>query len=253
MSELREVAARALGCLDLTNLDEGCTAGDIAALCDRARTPHGPVAAVCVYPRFAAQAKAALQGSGIRVATVVNFPSGDRPADFVQAMVGDVLDEGADEIDFVIPYRALMAGNSEPVRAMARLVRRAAPDTPLKAILETGALKQPDLIEAAARIAVEEGVDFLKTSTGKVPVNATPEAAEILLGVIRDAPRPVGFKAAGGVRTTGDAATYLGLADRVMGAGWARPETFRIGASGVLSALLATLEGTAAPGAGEGY
>jgi hypothetical protein len=87
----------------------------------------------------------------------------------------------------------------------------------LKTILETGELATPALITRAAEIAVEEGADFLKTSTGKVRVNATPEAAELLLDVIKGAPRPVGLKAAGGVRTTEDAAVYLGLCDRIMG------------------------------------
>ena len=250
MSDLSAAAARALACLDLTNLDEGCTAEDIHALCGRARTPHGPVAAVCVYPRFAAAAKERLEGTGIRVACVVNFPTGDRPVDFVQAMTADALAEGADELDVVVPWRALQAGNEAPVRDIVRAVRRAAPETVLKAILETGELRTPALITRAAEIAVAEGVDFLKTSTGKVPVNATPEAVERLLAIIKAAPRPVGLKVAGGVRTTEDAAGYLALSDGIMGEGWATPATFRIGASGVLAALIATLEGAATTGRG---
>ena len=253
MSGLRADAARALACLDLTNLDEGATPEDIDTLCARAQTPHGPVAAVCVFPRFAARARRQLAGTGIRVATVVNFPTGDRPLDFVRAMTADALAEGAEEIDMVIPWRALLAGNERAVREMVRTVRANTAGVILKTILETGELGIPELVTRAARIAVEEGADFLKTSTGKVPVNATPEAAELLLRVAREAGRPVGVKAAGGVRTAEDAAVYLGLCDRVMGPDWAAPGTFRIGASGVLRSLLAVLEGEEAPAGGGGY
>ncbi len=246
MSGTRGDAARALACLDLTDLDESAAPDRIDALCARARTPHGPVAAVCIYPRFAAQARAALQGSGIRIACVVNFPTGDRPVDFVQAMTGDALAEGADEIDLVVPWRLLLTGNDAAMREIVRTVRRTIGGATLKTILETGELGDPDLVRRAATIAVEEGTDFLKTSTGKVPVNATPEAVEILLEVARDAGRPVGVKPAGGIRSTADAAAYLALCDRVMGPDWARPETFRIGASGLRDALLATLDGSEA-------
>jgi deoxyribose-phosphate aldolase len=251
--EKKRAAERALACLDLTNLDERCTSGDIDALCRRAQTPRGPVAAVCVYPRFASQARSALEGTGIKVATVVNFPTGDRPADFVSAMTSDALEQGAEEIDLVVPWAALKSGNEAAVRDIVRMVRRIAPVATLKAILETGKLGEADLITLAARIAVDEGADFLKTSTGKVEVNATLEAAECLLRVIERAKRPVGLKPAGGVRTTDDAAGYLALCDRVMGESWAGPATFRIGASGLLTALLATLDDGTAPGPGDVY
>jgi deoxyribose-phosphate aldolase len=255
VSGARADAARALACLDLTNLEEGATLDEIDALCARARTPRGPVAAVCVYPRFAERARAALAGSGIRIACVVNFPTGDRPVDFVRAMTADALAEGADEIDLVVPWRRLLAGNEAPMREMIRVVRQNLGGTVLKTILETGELGAPELVRRAATIAVEEGADFLKTSTGKVPLNATPEAVEILLEVAREAGRPVGVKAAGGIRSTEDAATYLALCDRVMGRDWAGPETFRFGASGLLDALLATIDDREAAPAprGDGY
>lgn len=253
MSRLREDAARALACLDLTNLEESATSGDIEALCARARTPHGNVAAVCVYPRHAARARQLLEGTGIRVASVVNFPTGDRPLDFVRAMTADALAEGAEEIDLVVPWQAFLAGNESALREMVRSIRATTAGVTLKTILETGKLGDPDLVARAARISVEEGTDFLKTSTGKVSVNATPEAAEILLEVARDAGRVIGVKPAGGVRTAEDAAVYLELCDRIMGPDWARPETFRIGASSVLESLLAVLDGEEAPVGGAGY
>lgn len=254
MTGLRDDAARALACLDLTNLDEGALPEDIETLCARAQTPWGNVAAVCVYPRFAATARRQLAGTGIRVATVVNFPTGDRALDFVRAMTADALAEGAEEIDMVIPWRALVAGNESAVREMIRAVRVNTPGTTLKTILETGEIRDSELITRAATIAVEEGADFLKTSTGKVPINATPEAVELLLLAARAAGRPVGVKPAGGVRTAEDAAAYLQLCDRIMGPDWACPGTFRIGASGVLRSLLAVLEGEGtAPAEDGGY
>ena len=253
MTDLRAAAARALACLDLTNLDDACDDAAIDALCARARTPHGPVAAVCVWPDFVARSCAALAGSGIRVATVVNFPSGDDELSSVRAEVRAVLADGADEIDLVVPWRALLAGRPDDVAAAVLAVREVSGGRPLKAILETGELGDPALIRRAADEALAGGADFLKTSTGKVPVNATPEAAEILLHAIRDSGRAVGLKAAGGVRTTADAAVYLDLCDRIMGAGWATPARFRIGASGVLTALVATLDGAEAPAGQGGY
>lgn len=249
----REAAARALACLDLTNLEADCDAAAIAALLDRARTPHGPVAAVCVWPAFVAQARRGLAASGIRVATVVNFPAGTAPLSATLGEAERALGDGADEIDMVVPWRRLAAGAPQAVTEEVAAVKEICGAVPLKAILETGELATPERIRAAADAALAGGADFLKTSTGKVPVNATPEAAAILLDAIAASGRAAGLKAAGGVRTTADAAVYLELCDRRMGAGWATPERFRIGASGVLAALLATLDGTAAAPAGRGY
>ncbi len=242
--DLATIARRALVCLDLTNLQDDCTSADVAELCERAQTPHGSVAAVCLWPRFVAEARAALARTGVKVATVVNFPSGDASIDAVLDETRAALADGADEIDLVVPWRALAAGDAAAVTSLARRVKDACADTLLKAILETGELKDPALIALAAEAALDGGADFLKTSTGKVAVNASPEAAEILLRAISRQHRTCGFKAAGGVRSTEDAAVYLGLADEIMGTGWAGPRHFRFGASGLLDALLATLDGS---------
>lgn len=251
-ADLRAMAARALACLDLTNLDEDCDEAAIADLCDRARTPHGPVAAVCVWPDFVAQAHEALAGSAVRVASVVNFPSGDDDLISVREEVRAVVFDGADELDLVVPWRALLAGRPEDVAATVLEVREVSGGRPIKAILETGELRDPAAIRRAADEALAGGADFLKTSTGKVPVNATPEAAAILLDAIRDAGSRAGLKVAGGVRTTADAARYLALCDQAMGPDWATAARFRIGASGLLTALLATLDGGEAAATG-GY
>jgi deoxyribose-phosphate aldolase len=253
MTDLTVAAARAIACLDLTNLDDDCDAASVAALCARAETPHGPVAAVCVWPAFAAQARAALAGSPIEVATVVNFPSGDAKIEDTRAETRDALAAGATEIDLVVPWRRLRDGHAGAVAASVRAIKDICGPVTLKAILETGELRDPALVRRAADEAIAGGADFLKTSTGKVPVNATPEAATVLLEAIRSSGSPVGLKASGGVRTTRDAAGYLELCDRIMGDGWATPARFRIGASGVLAALLATLDQGAVPASSGEY
>ena len=114
----------------------------------------------------------------------------------------------------------------------------------MKVIIETGELPDRAAVDRAAHFAIANGADFVKTSTGKTPVSATPEAAEIVLEAIEVSGRPVGFKASGGIRTLADARAYLELADEIMGAGWATPATFRFGASGLLDALEAVVAGT---------
>lgn len=247
------LARRALVCLDLTNLDENCDAAAVADICRRAQTPYGSVAAVCVWPRFVGQAREALAHTGVKVATVVGFPSGDEPIADVVAETGKALADGADEIDMVVPWKALRDGRPGAVTDAVRAVKDACGDATLKAILETGELADPVLIALAARHALEGGADFLKTSTGKVKVNATPEAARILLETIDQTASGAGLKVAGGVRTLADAATYFELADRILGSGRAGPKHFRIGASGLLDALLAALEGSESADDEDGY
>jgi len=248
----KALARRAIACLDLTNLNDDCSQVDVIDLCTRAATPHGDTAAVCIWPRFVPLAKQKLGNSAIRIATVVNFPQGGEDTAPVIAETGEAIAAGADEIDMVMAYR-LVADRPAEVATQIVAIRQAARGRLLKVILETGELKDPGLIRKAAEIAIAAGADFIKTSTGKVAVNATPEAARIMLSVIADHDGRVGFKPAGGIRTLDDVALYFGLADEILGPDWATPKTFRIGASSVLDALVATLDGRAAePGSGSG-
>ena len=194
----KAVATAALSCLDLTELGDAATEETTLALVDRAITDFGSVAAVCIWPRFVAAARTRLgPSSPVRIATVVNFPSGDLPVAEVVAETTRAVADGADEIDLVIPWKALIAGDEQAVRDVIRAVRAAAPaPVTLKTILETGELKDPALISRASDIALEEQADFIKTSTGKVAVNATLEAARIMLEVIQRSGTNVGFKPA---------------------------------------------------------
>ncbi len=249
-----QTAQRALRSLDLTDLTETCTDQAIDALCRKALDPRGPVAAVCVWPQFVKRAQESLKGSSVRIATVVNFPAGGEDVGRVTDDVQEALSDGANEIDLVLPYGAVRRGDLAAATEMVEAVRELVDgDRLLKVILETGELKDAALIETASRIAIESGADFIKTSTGKTPVSATPEAAEIMLNAIKASDKPVGLKPSGGIRTVADAKVYLDLADRILGQGWATPRTFRIGASSVYDALIAAIEGRAGTAAAGTY
>ena len=207
-----EAASRAIRLMDLTSLNDDDHDARIIALCHQARTPVGTTAAVCIYPRFVGLARLTLAAQGtpeVKVATVVNFPHGDDDLATVLAETRAALSDGADEIDLVIPWRALMAG-----------------------------------------------ADFIKTSTGKVAVNATPAACRTMLAAIAEcgAQDRVGFKAAGGVKSAREAAEYLAMAAALFGEEWLVAERFRFGASSLLGQLLATLgEGKLSPATDHGY
>jgi deoxyribose-phosphate aldolase len=229
--------ARAIALIDLTSLKGGESQAEIEHLC--ARAIRHRTAAVCIYAEALAVARPALGGSGVRLATVANFPYGGDDIASAADETAAAVATGADEVDLVAPIGALLDGDVGLVGELIEACRSAAgPDITLKVILETGTLREPDLITAAARGAVMAGVDFLKTSTGKMEVGATLEAAATLLAVCREADGKVGFKAAGGIRTAADAAGYLYLADAIMGPGWVTPDTFRFGASSLLDELL---------------
>jgi deoxyribose-phosphate aldolase len=250
--DLLVTARTALACLDLTSLNDGDTAADIDALCAKAIGPagRGSTAAVCVWPRFVAQARKRLPPS-IAVAAVANFPDGGSDIARAVADTQTIVQAGGDEVDVVIPYRDLA---SAP--ALLAAVRAACPQQRLKVILETGELQDSALITRACRIALAAGADFLKTSTGKVKINATPAAAELLLQAIASDPAAaarVGFKPAGGVRTVADAALYLELTATHLGAAAVKPQRLRIGASGLLADIEAVLAGAARPAAGASY
>lgn len=246
MSELKAAALRALQLMDLTTLNDDDTDAKVIELCKNAKTPVGNTAAICIYPRFIPVAKKQLREQGtpeVRIATVTNFPHGNDDIAIAVAETKAAVAYGADEVDVVFPYRALMAGNEEVGFELVKQCKAACGDILLKVIIETGELKTPELIKKASEISIKAGADFIKTSTGKVPVNATPEAAEIMLTVIKDmgVEKTVGFKPAGGVRTAEDAKQFLDMADRLLGADWADNMHYRFGASSLLANLLHTL------------
>ena len=242
-------ARLALACLDLTTLNDGDTEADVIKLCARAHGPHGNVAAVCVWPRFAALARRELP-EGLAVAAVANFPDGS--ADIARAVADtrEIVAAGAQEVDVVLPFSRLQRGDERAVAELLAAVRAACTGLALKVILETGVLVDEALIRRASQLALDAGADFLKTSTGKTPVSATPQAARTMLATIAADPRAagrVGFKASGGIRTVADAAVYFGLVEQALGAAALSPARLRIGASSLLNDIEAVLSGRAAP------
>ncbi|MGI2028318.1 deoxyribose-phosphate aldolase [Endozoicomonas acroporae] len=264
MTDLNARSRQAVQLMDLTSLNDDDTPEKIIALCHQAHTEAGNTAAVCIYPRFIPLARKTLNALGLNdvaIATVTNFPAGDDDIEIAVAETRAAIAYGADEVDVVFPYRALMAGNEE---VGAELVRRCKDvcgvddsgqkQVLLKVIIETGELKDPALIRKASDIAIAAGADFLKTSTGKVPVNATPESARIMLEAIRDSGNTqVGFKPAGGIKTAEDAALHLDMADEIMGDGWVNSRHYRFGASSLLGNLLIALGLKQGEASKEGY
>lgn len=254
MTNRKHIAQRALGLIDLTNLDDDCTKEAVTELCKRAQTKFGNTAAVCVFPQFVSQSKALLEGTGIKVATVVNFPSGGDDIRATMHETKQVVADGADEVDLVLPYMAFKNGDEETARHMVSTIRAVTHNQAvLKVIIESGKLMESSLIKQASLLALEEGADFVKTSTGKVEINATLEAAQTILEALKEfGDKSRGLKFAGGIKTVENCGAYLALVDKVMGPDWASADTLRFGSSAMLNDVLAALEGSEAVTA-EGY
>lgn len=246
MTPIQEIATLSLTLMDLTSLTNTESEQDIISLCKQANSSAGDTAAICIYPRFIPIAKAQLAKQNtphIKIATVTNFPHGNDNIDIALNETIEAVNLGANEVDVVFPYKALIDGNESIGFELVSACKKACGNNVLlKVIIETGELNTPALIKKASEIAINAGADFIKTSTGKVPVNATPEAASIMLNVINDLNPNVGFKAAGGVRNAEDAEVYLHLVFNTLGASWLNATHFRFGASSLLNSLLVTLD-----------
>ncbi|GID25268.1 deoxyribose-phosphate aldolase [Paractinoplanes brasiliensis] len=239
----------AIRMVDLTTLEGADTPGKVRALSAKALRPDPadptcpPVAAVCVYPAMVPTAAEVLAGSGVHLASVATaFPSGQAPLDVKLADTRDAVAGGADEIDMVISRGAFLAGDYARVFDEIVAVKEAAGPAHLKVILETGELATYDNVRRASWLAMLAGADFIKTSTGKVGVNATPPVTLLMLEAVRDFRerygRQVGVKPAGGIRTTKDAIKYLVMINETCGDDWLHPDWFRFGASSLLNDLL---------------
>lgn len=239
------VRQRLISLMDYTNLNPEDSESDIAAFFEKAQTPFGPVAAVCILPQFVHFALDEFRDSSIRVATVANFPEGVSSLETVLLEIGSALENGVQEIDIVFPYHRYLAGERQYVQSFISMCKEACGEhVLLKVILETGVLKEAPIIADASYDALAAGADFIKTSTGKLSEGATLEAAATMLLVAKHiAPqlkRPVGVKVSGGIKTASDAIQYLELADNILGGKIVKPQTFRIGASKLLDELIKT-------------
>ncbi|MFD7510693.1 deoxyribose-phosphate aldolase [Streptomyces sp. NPDC059853] len=239
----------AISMIDLTTLEGADTPGKVRSLCAKGVRPEPGdpgvphVAAICVYPDMVATAKEALAGSPVAVASVATaFPAGRAARPVKLADTRDAVAAGADEVDMVIDRGAFLSGRYLQVFEEIAAVREAAGPAHLKVILENGELSTYDNIRRASWLAMLAGADFIKTSTGKVSVNATLPNTLLMLEAVRDfraaTGRQVGVKPAGGIRTTKDAIKYLVLVNETAGADWLSPDWFRLGASSLLNDLL---------------
>jgi deoxyribose-phosphate aldolase len=243
----------AIRMMDLTTLEGKDTPGKVRALCAKAIHPQPgdpsipSVAAVCIYPSLIAEAKDALKGSTVKVASVATaFPSGQTFGDIKTAETKAAVAAGADEIDMVIDRGAFLAGDYRAVFDEIVDVREASGEAHLKVILETGELETYDNVRRASVLAMAAGADFIKTSTGKVTPAATIPVTLVMLEAIRDFERAtgrlVGMKPAGGIRAAKEAIQYLVVLYETLGPRWMTPDLFRFGASSLLNDVLMQIE-----------
>ncbi|HEY4388614.1 MAG TPA: deoxyribose-phosphate aldolase [Ktedonobacteraceae bacterium] len=243
---------RAITCIDLTTLAGDDTPGNVKRLCAKARQPVRQelldamgvptlqVGAVCVYHNLIPPAVEALQGSSIPVAAVsTGFPAGQNPFELKLAEIAASVQAGAGEIDIVISRAHVLTGNWQALYDEVKAFREACGEAHLKTILATHELATLRNVGMASLVCMMAGADFIKTSTGKEPVNATLPVSLVMVRAIRDyferTGYQVGFKPAGGIRAAKSALDWLILMKEELGDDWLRNTHFRIGASGLLS------------------
>lgn len=243
--------------LDFTSLDISDTEESIGLICDKLNNFHYAfpdlpgVAAICVYPRFVKKVRESISGKSIRIASVGgSFPSSQSFTSIKAEECRMAVEAGADEIDMVMSAGEFIAGNISYVESEIQSIREAVGKAHLKVILETGVIDSPSLIYEASMLAMRAGADFIKTSTGKTALSATPEAAWVMCNAIKDfhtrTGKRVGFKPAGGISTTRKAILYYAIVENILGREWLVPDHFRIGASRLANDLLRSIEGRAA-------
>ena len=249
-----EVYKQLFNCIDLTTLRSEDHTESVARFTKRVNdfeNEHGDmpnVAALCVYPNYAATVRMNLEVSDVNIACVSGgFPSSQTFSEVKVAETMLAVKDGADEIDIVINVGDMLAGNYEEVCDEIAELKSACGDAHLKVILETGALKTASMIKKASLLAIYSGADFIKTSTGKQEPAATLEAAYVMCQAIKEyydkTGTMIGFKPAGGISTTADAVKYYCVVAAVLGEDWLTNRYFRIGASRLANNLLSDIWG----------
>ena len=243
----------AIRMMDLTTLEGADTPSKVAALSSKGIRPDPTdpgipsVAAICVYPNLVPYALDRTRGTAVSVASVATaFPSGQSPLEVKLEETRWVVEAGAQEVDMVIDRGAFLSGDYQRVYDEIVAVKEACGAAHLKVILETGELGNYDAVRRASILAMAAGADFIKTSSGKVQPAATLPVALVMMEAIRDfvreTGRPVGFKAAGGIRTSKQAIAYLVITYETLGADWMTPDRLRLGASTLLNDVLMQID-----------
>lgn len=250
----KEVLNFSLGCIDLTSLNPTDSDERIREFVNRVnlfdeKYPQlNNVASICVYPNFAETVSTFLEIDEVDTTVVAaGFPSSQTFDEIKVAECSLAVANGADEVDIVINVGQMLTGDYESMCDTIQECKEACKDKIFKVILETGALKEASLIAKASVLAMYSGADFIKTSTGKIDVAATPEAAYVMCKMIKayyeQTGTRVGFKVAGGVRTPEDAVKYYTIVKTVLGEEWLTKDLYRIGASSAANNLLSAITG----------
>lgn len=243
-----------LNSIDLTSLNTTDNKSTIIRLTGTVNSFQGRfsnipnVAAICVYPNFVPVVKEKLSAKSVKIASVAgSFPTSQTYRSVKITECKMAVDDGADEIDIVIPLGAFLAKDYSFVAGEIREIKEAIGETVLKVIVESGLLGEYEQIFRASMIAMDAGADFIKTSTGKFSVSATPEAAYVMCRAISDFHAEtgimVGFKAAGGISTAGDAILYYQIVKECLGEEWLTNKYLRIGASRLANNILSEIAG----------
>lgn len=249
-----EVYKQLFNCIDLTTLrteDNTTTVANFTKRVNAFEEEYGDmpnVAAICVYPNYAATVRMNLEVSGVNIAAVSGgFPSSQTFTEVKVAETMLAVKDGADEIDIVINVGDMLGGNYEEMCDEIAELKSACGEAHLKVILETGALKTASMIKKASLLSIYAGADFIKTSTGKQEPAATLEAAYVMCQAIKEyydkTGIMIGFKPAGGISTTADAVKYYCIVADVLGEEWLNNRYFRIGASRLANNLLSDICG----------
>lgn len=250
----RKLLMDILSVIDLTSLNTTDNKSHILQLTGRVNGFYGRyknipnVAAICVFPNFVPVVKEKLTAKNVRIAAVAGaFPSSQTFRSIKVAECKMAADSGADEIDVVIPVGSFLGNDFAAVADEIREIKSVIGDTQLKVIVESGLLHDHEQIFKASMIAMDAGADFIKTSTGKTNVSATPDAAFVMCRAISffyaETGIRVGFKPAGGIVTSGDAAIYFNIVRNILGEEWINPGLFRIGASRLANNILSDIVG----------
>lgn len=224
--------------IDLTSLNDNDTQDSIHLLCQKAHNSLGNVASICIYPKFISTALSLLKPLNIPITTVINFPKGNFDTKETLIELENALTLGANEIDVVFPYSLIFKNELRTAELFIKDIKKNCPNNILKVILETGELKNENNIRLASKIAIHAGANFLKTSTGKVKINATLAATQYMLEEIKKSKQSIGFKASGGIKTYEEAIEYLKLTANIMDQSYINKNMFRFGASSLLDNLL---------------
>lgn len=236
-----ELFKQLIGYLDLSAPDEGCNTVSLEALCTRAQTPHGTVAAVSVPPAFVNQTKALLAGTDVKTAAKISFPDGGEDTLALEDETNKAISEGAEEIELIMAHKALCEGRPGFTETQIVRVKRCCKDAILKVVLEVDALPDMDTLQEASDVALAAGADMLVTSKGQSTDVSNPDELDTILASIAKVDVTRGLKIGESMGATSDIVAYLQTAQKTYGNTMPSPRIFRVNGNAVLDELLTSI------------